>query len=55
MKTVVAANQRGGAGEEAVAPARRVEVEAMLAETRQLRDSLKFKAKPSEIKAFKRH
>jgi antitoxin FitA len=40
--------------EEAVAPARRVDVEAMLAETRRFRDSLKFKTTPSEIDAFKR-
>ena len=40
--------------EEAVAPARRLDVEAMLAATRQFRDSLKFKAIPSEIEAFKR-
>ncbi|HWB59804.1 MAG TPA: hypothetical protein VG733_09935 [Chthoniobacteraceae bacterium] len=40
--------------EEAVAPARRVDVEAAIAATRQFRDSLKFKATPSEIEAFKR-
>ena len=40
--------------EEAVAPSRRVDVEAALAGTRQFRDSLKFKARPSEIEAFKR-
>jgi plasmid stability protein len=40
--------------EEAVAPSRRVDVEATLAATRQFRDSLKFKASPAEIEAFKR-
>jgi plasmid stability protein len=40
--------------EEAVAPSRRVDVEATLAATRQFRDSLKFKARPAEIEAFKR-
>ena len=40
--------------EEAVTPSRRVDVEAMLATTRELRDSLKFKTNPSEIEAFKR-
>ena len=40
--------------EEAVAPSRRVDVEATLAATRQFRDSLKFEARPSEIEAFKR-
>ena len=40
--------------EEAVAPARRVDVEAMLGAARQFRDSLDFKATPSEIESFKR-
>lgn len=40
--------------EEAVAPCRRVDVEAMLAETKRFRDSLNFQAKPAEIDAFKR-
>ena len=40
--------------EEAVAPSRRVDVEAMLAETRRFRDSLNFRASPPEIDAFKR-
>jgi len=40
--------------EEAVAPVRRVDIEATLTATRQFRDSLKFNATPSEIEAFKR-
>jgi plasmid stability protein len=40
--------------EEAVAPARRVDVEAMLADARRFRDSLKFKINPAEIEAYKR-
>lgn len=40
--------------EEAVAPSRRRDIEAMLAATRRFRDSLKFEARPSEIDAFKR-
>jgi plasmid stability protein len=40
--------------EEAVAPSRRVDVEALLAATSRFRDSLGFRAKPSEIEAFKR-
>jgi plasmid stability protein len=40
--------------EEAVAPSRRVDVEAMLEKTRRFRDSLNFKAAPGEIDAFKR-
>lgn len=40
--------------EEAVAPSRRVDVEATLAATRRFRDSLKFEASPSEIEVFKR-
>jgi plasmid stability protein len=39
--------------QEAVSPARPVDVEAMLAETRRLRDSLRFKTTPAEIDAFK--
>lgn len=40
--------------EEAVAPSRRVDLEAMLAVTRQFRSSLKLKTTPAEIEAFKR-
>ena len=40
--------------EEAVAPSRRIDVGVLLAATRQFRDSLKFKATPSGIEAFKR-
>jgi plasmid stability protein len=40
--------------EEAVAPARRVDVAAMIARTRALRDSLKFTATLDEIDRFKR-
>ena len=40
--------------EEAVAPSRRIDVEAMLADARRFRDSLEFKARPAEIDAFKR-
>lgn len=40
--------------EEAVAPARRVDVEAMLADAKRFRGSLKFKTRPVEIDAFKR-
>ena len=40
--------------EEAVAPSRCVDIEATLDATRQFRNSLKFKAIPSEIEAFKR-
>ncbi|MBI1815412.1 MAG: hypothetical protein HYR72_10570 [Deltaproteobacteria bacterium] len=40
--------------EEAVAPSRRVDVEAMLANAKRFRDSLKFKARPAEIDALKR-
>jgi len=40
--------------EAAVAPSAPVDVEALLAATRQFRDSLKFKVQPGEIDAFKR-
>ena len=40
--------------EEAVAPSRRVDVEAMIAKTRALRASLKFTTTPEEIDRFKR-
>jgi len=40
--------------EEAVAPSRRVDVEAMIEETRRFRESLKFTTTPEEIDAFKR-
>lgn len=40
--------------EEAVAPSRRVDVEAMIARTRALRESLKFTTTPEEIDRFKR-
>lgn len=37
-----------------VQPNDSLDVEAMLAETRQFRDSLRFKTTPAEIQAFKR-
>jgi plasmid stability protein len=40
--------------EEAVSPARKIDVEAMLAESRRFRESLKFETMPGEIDAFKR-
>ena len=40
--------------EEAVAPSKRVDVEAMIAETRRFRESLNFKTTPEEIDRFKR-
>ncbi len=40
--------------EEAVAPSKRVDVEAMIAKTRALRASLKFTTTPEEIDRFKR-
>ncbi len=40
--------------EDAVAPSRRVDVEAMIARTRALRESLKFTTTPEEIDRFKR-
>lgn len=40
--------------EEAVAPSRRVDVEALIAETRRFRESLNFKTTPEEIDRFKR-
>ena len=40
--------------EEAVAPARRLDVEALLAETRQFRAGLSFTATPDQIDRFKR-
>lgn len=40
--------------EEAVAPSRRVDVDAMIARTRAVRDSLKFAATREEIDRFKR-
>ena len=40
--------------EEAVAPSRRVDVEAMLAKEQRFRDSLSFIALPEDIDAFKR-
>jgi plasmid stability protein len=40
--------------EEAVAPSRRLDVEAMLSETQRHRDSLKLKALPSKIDIFKK-
>ena len=40
--------------EEAVAPSKRVDVEAMIAKTRALRESLKFTTTPEEIDRFKR-
>lgn len=40
--------------EEAVAPSKSMDVEAMIAETRQFRDSLKFRITPEEIDLFKR-
>ena len=40
--------------EDAVAPSRRVDVEAMIAKTRALRESLKFTTTPEEIDRFKR-
>ena len=40
--------------EESVAPSARVDVESMLASTRQFRDSLKLNALPVDIDSFKR-
>jgi plasmid stability protein len=40
--------------EEAVAPSRRVDVEALVAESRAFRQSLKFKISPAEVDKFKR-
>ncbi len=40
--------------EDAVAPAKRIDVEAMIAKTRALRSSLKFTTTPEEIDRFKR-
>jgi len=40
--------------EEAVAPSRRVDVDAMIAKTRALRNSLKLTTTPEEIDRFKR-
>ena len=40
--------------EEAVAPSKRVDVEAMIAETRRFRESLKFTITPEEIDRYKR-
>lgn len=40
--------------EESFAPARRLDVDAMIAKTRALRASLKFTASPEEIDRFKR-
>jgi plasmid stability protein len=40
--------------EEAVAPSKRIDVEAMIAKTRALRNSLKFTTTPEEIDRFKR-
>ena len=38
----------------AVAPARKVDVEAMLADNRRFRETLKFELTPEQIDAFKR-
>ncbi len=40
--------------EEAVAPSRLVDVEAMIAENRRFRDKFKFSTTPEEIDRFKR-
>ena len=40
--------------EEAVAPSKRIDVEAMIAKTRALRNSLKFTTTPEEVDRFKR-
>lgn len=40
--------------EEAVAPSRRVDVEAMIERTRRLRESIKLQLTPEQIDAFKR-
>lgn len=40
--------------EDAVAPARRVDVEAMIERTRRFRESIKLTTTPEEIDAFKR-
>lgn len=40
--------------EDAVAPSKRIDVEAMIAKTRALRDSLKFTITPEEIDRYKR-
>lgn len=40
--------------EDAVAPSRRIDVEALIAETRRFRSSLKFTTTPEEIDRFKR-
>ena len=40
--------------EDAVAPSKRIDIEAMIAETRRFRDSLKFTTTPAEIDRFKR-
>lgn len=40
--------------EDAVAPAKRIDVEAMIAKTRALRASLNFTTTPEEIDRFKR-
>ncbi|MDP9290881.1 MAG: hypothetical protein M3O82_00795, partial [Verrucomicrobiota bacterium] len=60
LKTRAARNKRSlnqdviAVVEETVAPARRVDVEAMLADAKRFRASVKFKTRPSEIDAFKR-
>ena len=40
--------------EEAVAPSKRVDVEAMIERTRRLRESIKLQLTPEQIDAFKR-
>ena len=40
--------------EESVAPSRKVDVEALVAEAERFRSTLKFNAAPAEIAAFKR-
>ncbi len=40
--------------EEAVAPSKRIDVEAMIAETRRFRENLKFTITPEEIDRYKR-
>lgn len=40
--------------EDAVAPSKRIDVEAMIAETRRFRASLNFTTTPEEIDSFKR-
>lgn len=40
--------------EDAVAPSRRVDVEAMIERTRRLRESIKLQLTPEQIDAFKR-